>query len=46
MRTGLGLGDRELGLMGQVARSRFLRFADEEVGALHANLVDPATRSE
>lgn len=46
MRTGRPLGDRELGLMGNVARSRFIRFTDEEIGALHAYLQDPATWSQ
>lgn len=38
MRTGKALGDRELGLMGDVARSRFVRFTDEEITALHGYL--------
>lgn len=39
MRTGVALGDRELGLMTQVARSRFSHFTDAEIAALHAFLV-------
>lgn len=46
MRTGQPLGDRELGMMGGVARSRFVRFTDEELAALHGYLRDPATWAE
>lgn len=35
MRTGIALGDRELGLMSDVARSRFTHFTDGEIRALH-----------
>ena len=38
MRTGIGLGERELGLMTEVARGRFVHFTDTEIGALHAYL--------
>jgi mono/diheme cytochrome c family protein len=38
MRTGRGLGDRELGLMGRVALSRFQYLTDDEIRALHAYL--------
>jgi mono/diheme cytochrome c family protein len=38
MREGVGLGGRELGMMGDVARSRFAHFTDDEVAALHAYL--------
>lgn len=38
MRTGIALGEREIGLMTEVARGRFAYFADAEVGALHAYL--------
>ena len=39
MRTGKALGDRELTLMSQVARSRFSRFTDAEVDALYDYLI-------
>lgn len=39
MRTGKALGDRELTLMSQVARSRFSRFTDQEVEALYGYLI-------
>jgi mono/diheme cytochrome c family protein len=38
MRTGKPLDGRDLGLMTQVARSRFAHFTDEEIRALHAYL--------
>jgi cytochrome c553 len=38
MRTGIARGDRELGLMSAVARSRFSQLSDDEVDALHAYL--------
>lgn len=38
LREGRGLGDRELGLMTNVALSRFQYLTDDEVGALHAYL--------
>lgn len=38
MRTGEALGGRELELMSGVARSRFSRFTDEEIHALHTYL--------
>jgi mono/diheme cytochrome c family protein len=38
MSTGVARGDRELGLMTQVALSRFAYLTDEEVRALHAYL--------
>jgi mono/diheme cytochrome c family protein len=38
MRTGIALGDREIGLMSAVSRSRFAHFTDEEVSVLHAYL--------
>lgn len=46
MRKGEPLGDRELGLMGGVARSRFVGFADEEITVLHDYLRNPATWAE
>lgn len=39
MRTGKALGDREVGLMSKVARSRFSNFTDQEIRALHTYLV-------
>lgn len=36
MRTGRGLGDRELGLMSEVAKVRFPLFSDDEVRAVRA----------
>jgi mono/diheme cytochrome c family protein len=38
MREGIELGDRELGMMGGVARDRFAHFTDGEVDALHTYL--------
>jgi hypothetical protein len=38
LRTGEPLGGRELGLMAGVARSRFARFSDDEITALHGYL--------
>ncbi|MDX1556953.1 MAG: c-type cytochrome [Xanthomonadales bacterium] len=38
MRTGEALGDREVGLMAQVAESRFSHFTDQEIDDLHAFL--------
>jgi mono/diheme cytochrome c family protein len=43
MRTGVALGEREVGLMSEVARSRFTHFTDEEIEALHAYLLSRAT---
>ena len=39
MRTGKGLGDRELGMMSEVARSRFTHFTDGEIAALRTYLL-------
>jgi mono/diheme cytochrome c family protein len=39
IRTGIALGEREVGLMSQVARSRFSHFTDEEIEALYAFLL-------
>jgi len=44
MRTGVALGERELALMSEVARSRFTHFTDEEIEALYAYLLSRATR--
>lgn len=38
MKTGTAIGDRELGLMGEVARGRFTHFTDRERQAVHAYL--------
>jgi cytochrome c553 len=38
MRDGIALGERELGMMSDVARGRFSHFTDEEVAALHEYL--------
>ncbi len=38
MRTGVALGGREVGLMGEVARGRFSHFTDAEIAAVHAYL--------
>lgn len=38
MRTGVAVGSREVGLMSDVARSRFRHFTDAEIRALHAFL--------
>jgi cytochrome c553 len=46
MREGKPLGERELGMMAGVARSRFVRFTDEELTALHAYLHSAATWSD
>lgn len=39
LRTGKGLGDRELGVMSEVARSRFTHFTDAEIAALRTYLL-------
>jgi cytochrome c553 len=46
MRTGMPLDGRKLGLMADVARSRFVRFTDAEIAALHGYLHAPGTWSE
>jgi cytochrome c553 len=38
MRTGFGLGDRDLGLMTEVGKERFSSFTEDEVTAIHAYL--------
>lgn len=38
MKTGTAIGDRELGLMGEVARGRFTHFTDHERQAVHRYL--------
>jgi mono/diheme cytochrome c family protein len=42
MRTGVALGERELGLMSEAARGRFTHFTDEEIEALYAYLLSRA----
>ena len=42
MRTGKAAGDRELGLMSEVARGRFAHLTDEEVEAVRSYLVELA----
>lgn len=44
MRTGKAAGDREVGLMSEVARNRFAHLTDEEVEQIRAYLVDLARR--
>jgi cytochrome c553 len=44
LRTGVAAGDRKLGLMGEVARSRYSRFSDAEIAAIHAYLKAVAER--
>lgn len=39
MRTGKGLGERDLKLMSEVARGRFAYFTDEEIGDLYRYLI-------
>lgn len=46
MRAGEPLGGRELGLMAGVARSRFTRFTDDEITALHGYLSSQDTWSD
>ena len=38
MRTGQGIGDREVGMMSEVAKSSFMHFSDAEIAAMHAYL--------
>jgi hypothetical protein len=45
MREGVPRDGRKLGLMGDVARSRFVHLTDEEVGALYAYLSTQMTVS-
>ncbi|MEZ5983882.1 MAG: c-type cytochrome [Parvularculaceae bacterium] len=45
LRTGEPLGGRDLELMDDVARDRFIHFTDEEVEAIHAFLVDRAMKA-
>ena len=45
MRTGVASGNRQLGLMGSVARNDFRHFTDAEIEALHAYLKERAVRA-
>jgi mono/diheme cytochrome c family protein len=45
LRTGKSVGDRELGLMKQVARKRFSHFTDAEIGALYTFLIARAAEA-
>jgi hypothetical protein len=45
MRTGSGLGGRQLSLMRRVALSRFSNFTDQEIRAVHAFLTAMAKDS-
>ena len=38
LRTGVPAGERELGLMGELARGRYSHFTDAEIAAIHAYL--------
>lgn len=44
MRTGKASGNREVGLMSEVARNRFSHFTDKEVEAIRSYLVEVAKR--
>ena len=44
MKTGKGIGDRELKLMGGVSRGRYSRFTDREIEAVYEYLVELARR--
>ena len=50
MRTGKGTGERDLKLMSEVARERFVHFTDAEIGELHRYLIararQPVTTSQ
>lgn len=45
MRTGIAAGDREVGLMSGVARSRYSKFTDAEIAAVHGYLVAVARQN-
>ena len=45
MKTGIAIGEREVGLMSMVARSRFAHFTDEEVGDLYHFLRDMSKKA-
>jgi hypothetical protein len=44
MRTGVATGERQVGLMSQVARGRFVHFTDAEVDAIYDYLAARARR--
>jgi mono/diheme cytochrome c family protein len=46
METGVGVGDRDLGLMSIVAKDRFSHFTETELGDLHAYLIHRAETLE
>jgi hypothetical protein len=41
LRTGRGVGDRDLGLMTEVSRTSFVYMADDEIAAVHTYLTAP-----
>jgi mono/diheme cytochrome c family protein len=41
MLTGKGIGERELGLMSDVARTSFVHLTEDEIAAIHAYLTAP-----
>src|SRR5205085_12163047 len=45
LRTGVGPGGKDIGLMGKVAKSDFQHMIDEEIAAVHAYLVERAKRA-
>ena len=45
LRTGVGKGERKLGLMAEVARDDFSHFTDEEIAAIHNYLKERADRA-
>lgn len=45
MRTGIGMDDKEHGLMTEVARGRFVHMTEQEVTDLHAYLTERAKRA-
>lgn len=45
LRTGVGPGNKNIGMMGEVARSDFSHLTDEEIAAVHAYLVERAQRT-
>lgn len=46
LRTGVGAGGKNIGMMGEVARSDFSHLTDDEISAVHAYLVERAQRSQ
>jgi mono/diheme cytochrome c family protein len=45
LRTGVAPGDKDIGMMAEVARSSFKYLTDDEIAAIHAYLVERARRS-